>query len=101
MKTTTQIANEVLDAMLAKAKAYQVRRAVDGSAECRDWASWENPEDTPEDEEEDYDWQVLSLQSGNTLSEIWAMFKGKYPNHDIQIFTEEKNWISIKVSEKE
>lgn len=94
------IANEILGAMLAKSKAWEVRQATDeGYAECRDWGSWENPPEAEDDE--DYDWQVLTEKSANMLDEISKKFIGMYPNHTIRICTEEKNWITIQVTEKE
>jgi hypothetical protein len=57
----------------------------------RDWGVWQMPEG--EDDDGDYDWEVLSDKSANNMQQIVDSFGTKYPGIKFGWSTEEKNWI--------
>jgi hypothetical protein len=66
----------------------------------RYWGVWENPSDTPRDEEDDYDWQVLSKESSAKLTALLKTFQERHPNIRVDSQGDEKNWISFLVNHK-
>lgn len=70
-------------------------------AGIRDWGHWSNPpEAQEEDDEEDYDWQVLSRESGTKLQSILNQVEQSFPNIKFSFTTEEKNWIMFTAKAK-
>ena len=74
------------------------RRLFDGNTEVsfdiRYWGEWVNP-DYAQDEE-DYDWKILTEESHERLRKIVADLEEKHGVH-IQYSTEEKCWITFRV----
>lgn len=64
----------------------------------RDWGTWVNPEDA--EDEEDYDWQVLSDASRKKLDGYMAKIAAKFPRMKADYSTDEKNWLTIYVTKK-
>lgn len=62
----------------------------------RHWGIWEMP--PGEEDDGDYDWEILSRESSKILDARMAVFKAKYPQLKIRASTSEKNWIDIYVS---
>lgn len=60
----------------------------------RYWGQWEVPQD--EEDDGDYDWQVLSVASSRKLNEIIMSFEKQ---HKCKVIcqTSEKNWIECKI----
>jgi hypothetical protein len=90
--------SELLAAFKQTANRYSEFRSSNDSFEVRDWGSWENPEDA--EDEEDYDWQVLTHQSVHQLKQIIGKVEAKYPNVKFDVTTEEKNWIIARMGSK-
>jgi hypothetical protein len=90
--------SELLSAFKQTANRYSEFRSSSDSFEVRDWGSWENPEG--EEDEEDYDWQVLTHESGQQIKQIVSKIQAKYPNVKFDITTEEKNWIYARMGSK-
>ena len=57
----------------------------------RDWGVWEMPEG--EEDDGDYDWEVLSSKSAQQMQAIVKQISAKHPDVKITWTTEEKNWI--------
>lgn len=60
----------------------------------RYWGDWENPEDA--EDEEDYDWQILSDEFQEKLNAILVKIQKKY-GVQIHIPGDEKNWLSFEI----
>jgi hypothetical protein len=99
-----KIANEIISFLKSKPEGRQVHGSdiqkaemVSGeaSASIRHWGKWVTPPDA--DDDEDYDWQELSQESGKKLKEYLDDIKKRYPNSKIYVSTGEKNWIEIQV----
>jgi len=64
----------------------------------RYWGQWENP---PGEEEEDYDWQILTRKSVSVLKKVVEALQKKYKDHfKIDISPEEKNVITFRIHKK-
>ena len=74
------------------------RKETEISFAIRYWGTWENPEDA--EDEEDYDWQVLSRESVNRLRELTKEYGERY-GVTITFTTEEKCWITFQITIKE
>lgn len=61
----------------------------------RHWGQWELPDDEEEDDG-DYDWEVLSEKSSKKLTEIITKFE-KENNCKIVSDSSEKNWLYFKI----
>lgn len=64
----------------------------------RHWGQWEMPEG--EEDDGDYDWEMLSEASARKLDEYLAMCEKNYPKFKFTPNTGEKNWIYISVRPK-
>lgn len=64
----------------------------------RDWGQWKVPDDAEDDG--DYDWKVLTPEWSKKLKAFADQTDKKYPNLRIFISTEEKDWISVQVTNK-
>jgi len=64
----------------------------------RDWGHWENPRDV--EDEQDYDWQVMTEQTRAKLQEYMKKVAAKYPRVICQYSAEEKNWLHFTVRAK-
>jgi hypothetical protein len=62
----------------------------------RHWGIWEMP--PGEEDDGDYDWEILSRESSKILDSRIQVAKAKYPHLKIQASTSEKNWIDVTVS---
>ena len=60
----------------------------------RYWGSWENPDDA--EDEEDYDWQVLSDEYQEKLNALLIKIQKKY-GVQIHMPGDEKNWLSFEI----
>jgi hypothetical protein len=71
-------------------------------AEIRDWGNWEIPRDADLEpgDEEDYDWEELSDESGAKLKSIVDDFSKRYPSIEFYWQTGEKNWIYFHAKAK-
>lgn len=74
------------------------RKATEVSFDIRYWGVWENPEG--KEDEEDYDWQVLTRESVNRLQELTKEYGERY-GVTITFTPEEKCWITFRVIIKE
>lgn len=63
------------------------------SCGIRDWGVWVMPDD--EDDDGDYDWQVLSDKSKAAMKQIVDAMSARYPKIKFTWQTEEKNWIMM------
>lgn len=59
----------------------------------RHWGQWENPQG--EEDEEDYDWQVMTDDSSHQLEGIIANVGVKYPNVKMECQGSEKQWLEF------
>lgn len=74
------------------------RKATEVSFDIRYWGVWENPEG--KEDEEDYDWKVLTRESVNRLRELTKEYGERY-GVTITFTPEEKCWITFRVTIKE
>ena len=74
------------------------RKETEISFDIRYWGDWINPEGA--EDEEDYDWKILSPESRKRLGELVKDF-GKRYNVTITATTEEKCWITFRITIKE
>lgn len=74
------------------------RKETEISFDIRYWGEWENPEG--EEDEEDYDWQVLTRESVSRLRELTKEYGERY-GVTITFTPEEKCWITFRVTIKE
>ena len=63
----------------------------------RHWGKWETPQDAEDDE--DYDWQILSQSSIEKLQKLVSEYSKRY-GVDIRFQIGEKNWIYLEVEIK-
>jgi hypothetical protein len=63
----------------------------------RNWGKWEMPDG--EEDDGDYDWEVLSDASAKKMKEYLDMCATHYP-FKYTFRTQEKNWIDVIVSKK-
>jgi hypothetical protein len=93
---------EVKNAPSSSYGSYQTDPVVDEGDRfmcgIRDWGVWEMPEG--EDDDGDYDWEVLSKKSGMKMKQIVDSYTAKYPNIKFGWNTEEKNWIMLYAKAK-
>lgn len=70
--------------------------------QVRDWGGWENPDDISQEDEDDgdYDWQVLSRKWSTTMNEIITSAMRRYPTVKLNWTTEEKNYMVITAAAK-
>lgn len=66
----------------------------DDSLSIRYWGKWEIPEG--EEDDGDYDWEVLSDASSKKLKEIIDSFE-KTNKCKVRVQTSEKNWIEFNI----
>lgn len=64
------------------------------SFDIRHWGVWENP--SYAEDEEDYDWQILTEESRSRLQELTEDYSKRY-GVTIRFTVEEKNWLSLTV----
>lgn len=64
------------------------------SLSIRYWGKWEVPQD--EEDDGDYDWEVLSDTSSKKLKEIIDSFE-KANKCKVRVQTSEKNWIEFNI----
>ncbi len=69
------------------------------SAEVRNWGTWKLPDGC--EDEDDYDWEILTDEYKNKLDLILKNLKDYYPNFNIDGNVEEKNWICFTVESKD
>ena len=69
-------------------------RLDDETLEIRYWGHWEIPED--EEDDGDYDWEVLSQDSAKKLNDLIKKFEKENKCH-IDYHTSEKNWILFRI----
>lgn len=74
------------------------RKETEISFDIRYWGDWINPEGA--EDEEDYDWKILSPESRKRLDELVKDF-GKRYNVTIIATPEEKCWITFRITIKE
>lgn len=102
MQNVLSVANEILSTFKSSGKSTMSQESeMNGSwaiASIRYWGMWEMPEG--EEDDGDYDWEVLSEESYKSAKNIIDTASKKYPELKIVFGTEEKNWISIQVSNK-
>lgn len=67
--------------------------------EVRHWGGWTMP-DGVEDDDGDYDWEVLTDKWSKILSNLSAQWTSKYPSLKIHVNTSEKNWINVQIATK-
>lgn len=65
---------------------------------ARYWGKWHVPEG--EEDDGDYDWEVLDPSSGSLLRSFLKQLETKHPKYSISFGTEEKNWIIVLVKKK-
>jgi len=70
----------------------------DSQFDVQDWGEWEVPADVEDDE--DYDWKVLSDESSAKLKQLVDQVQAVYPNVKFDVMTEEKNWITFQMGSK-
>jgi hypothetical protein len=101
-------ANEDKKALLAKLKSALLMGQPAGSAKIsgrdiqeednslsiRYWGKWEMPEG--EEDDGDYDWEVLSAASSKKLKEVITAFE-KANKCKVDCQTSEKNWIECSI----
>lgn len=63
----------------------------------RYWGDWVNPENA--ENEEDYDWKVLSKKSYKKLTDIVNCLNKKFKKAKITFMTSEKCWLDFEVEE--
>lgn len=68
------------------------------SVGVRYFGVWEMPEG--EEDDGDYDWEVLSQKSRNDLARLIDKVSTQYPKMKFSYSTEEKNWIELNVERK-
>lgn len=68
------------------------------SFNVRHWGEWEIPQG--EEDDGDYDWEELSLESYQILSQIVDAARAEFPSVTISFQTGEKNWITIQAKSK-
>lgn len=61
---------------------------------CRGWGQWEVPYD---EDEEDCDFEELSDESSDELSNFISELRAEFPNNEITYCTGEKNYIDFRV----
>lgn len=61
----------------------------------RYWGEWKVPEG--EEDDGDYDWEVLTDKSRKELEKFEKVLKSKFKKNKIYISQEEKNYISVDV----
>lgn len=69
---------------------------------ARHWGEWEFPRDAEYDQEDDgdYDWEVMTDKSQADLSTIIKDARNRYPDFNIRVQTGEKNWVYVEVTPK-
>ena len=102
MQNVLSVANEILSTFKSFGHSTMSQESeMNGSwaiASIRYWGTWEIPEG--EEDDGDYDWEILSEASCKIAKDIIDAASKKYPDMKIVFGTEEKNWISIQVSNK-
>jgi len=64
----------------------------------RYFGNWVNPPDAEDaEDDEDYDWQVLTDASAKAIDDMVGRYQRKYPNVKLSWHTGEKNWIYFDV----
>lgn len=66
----------------------------------RSWGTWEFPEYEDEEEEQDYDWNVLSQESVKQLDNLESKLSAKFPKYNINFQVEEKEWLYVTIERK-
>lgn len=66
---------------------------------CRHWGDWELPEDADEDEE-DYDYEVLTQGSNDKLVRTMTTLKADYPDFEFDDNFSEKNYIDFQIDRR-
>jgi hypothetical protein len=66
----------------------------DNSLGIRYWGKWEMPEG--EEDDGDYDWEVLSAASSKKLKEVITAFEKEH-KCNVMCQTSEKNWIECSI----
>ena len=101
-ETTKDNAKEALKALRARlskvggGEDYRIYSEEDALLlEVRYWGEWENPEDA--EDEEDYDWQVLTDESKEKLDEILTAIQKQYKVKIEQVGSE-KNWLVFSIN---
>lgn len=67
-----------------------------GIAGVRYWGDWVNPDDA--EDEEDYDWKILSSSYSKKLKEIAKILRDKYKDVNISLCVGEKCWVDLTIS---
>lgn len=65
---------------------------------ARHWGKWNVPDG--EEDDGDYDWEVLDNSSASMLRNFLKQLEAKHPKYSITFGTEEKNWIIVLVKKK-
>lgn len=65
------------------------------SMSCRNWGTWELPEDM--EDEEDYDFEELTSASYQKMTSIIKELNKKYKEYKISSSVSEKNYIDFRV----
>lgn len=85
------------NAEVRKEKSFQPLSGRNVSA--RYWGKWEVPEG--EEDDGDYDWEVLTKKSRDELRKFMDSLSKKYKKDYVFYYsTEEKNWISVDILKK-
>lgn len=98
------IANEILSSFKAVDRVdssdIQIHKNGDKSIDVmiRYWGKWEMP--PGEEDDGDYDWEVLSDESGKKADTIVKAAQAKHADLKIYWTTSEKNWLEIQISKK-
>jgi hypothetical protein len=66
--------------------------------ELRDFGDWTNPPEATD--EEDYDWQVPTLETTHKVAKLVQAFSEEYPTLLITYSFGEKNWLTVMVSRR-
>ena len=95
----------VKNKMLKHASSYSMHRPVEETSyrgkkafefEIRDWGQWVVPDG--EEDDGDYDWEVLTDKYRKILKDIRDEAKHEYPSIDFNVDIGEKNWITVIAS---
>ena len=65
---------------------------------ARHWGKWSVPDG--EDDDIDYDWEVLDKSSASMLNSFLKQLGTKYPKYSLKFGVEEKNWINVLIEKK-
>lgn len=73
-------------------------RKVVSTISSRHWGEWDLPEG--EEDEEDYDWEILTRESSNKLKKFIDELNKKHRKYKFQHRVEEKNYVEIDIMKK-